>query len=89
MPLGFAGFMLVGEVMIMYQTLENTHSGAAAVPSPRRTASTPKLNQPFAVSREDSAAVHTGLHLRRRFNTIRYVLLGTGPFAPPVGKFTH
>lgn len=79
--------MLVGEVMIMYQTLENTHSGAAAVPSHRRTIATPILNMPSAGSRADVTGLHTGLHLRRRFNTVRYVLLGTGPFAPPVGKF--
>ena len=70
----------------MYQTLENTHSGAAAVTAQLRTVPTPILKA-STISRADATSVHTGLHLRRKFNTLRYVLLGTGPFTPPVGKF--
>ena len=34
-----------------------------------------------------SAAHRPGSGLRRKWNTLRYVLLGTGAYAPPVGKF--
>ena len=87
MPLGFARFMLVGEVKIMYQTLENTHTAAAVVTSPRRTVPTSILGKPFAVLGADSTGLQTGLHLRHKWNTARYVLFGTGKFTPPVGKF--
>ncbi len=68
----------------MYHTLENTHS---AVTSSRRTIPTPLLNTPSADLRASSTGFHPGLNLRRKLNTARYVLFGTGKYAPPVGKF--
>jgi hypothetical protein len=68
----------------MYQTLEHTQSGVRAVAPSRRPSSLVRTG-----SRQSSNAVPslTGLGLRRKWNTLRYVLLGTGAYAPPIGKF--
>lgn len=69
----------------MYQTMDHTQPGVGTMaPS---VVSSSLVRTASRQSGNAFTASPIGFGLRQKWNTLRYVLLGTGAYAPPVGKF--